>query len=105
MHILPSLFALPVGEAILPGPVVATEKWRMIHFKYRKKRSMMHVMDGYDVSQPTTRQHQVLHTHMYTYCTYVGHSGQWTLVGNKIINKQLNNYWKWRFSDKFNENY
>ncbi len=64
MYILPSLFAFLVGEAILPGPVVATEKWRMIHFKYRKKRSMMHVMDGYDVSQPTTRQHQVLHTCM-----------------------------------------
>ena len=52
-------FAILVGEAILPGPLVATEKWRMIHFKYRKKPSMMHVMDGYDMSQPTTRQHQV----------------------------------------------
>ncbi len=75
MYILPSLFALLVGEAILPGPVVATEKWRMIHFKYRKKRSMMHVMDGYDVSQPTTRQHQVLHT-----CIHIVH--MWDTVGH-----------------------
>ncbi len=43
------------GEPILPEPRSATECWRMIHFKYKKNRGMMHVMDGYDFA---TERHQ-----------------------------------------------
>lgn len=55
-------FSLPpshAAEAILPIPAVTTEKWRMIHFKHKKKRSMMHVLDGYDITQPSSKQQHV----------------------------------------------
>lgn len=48
----------PSGEAILPLPVVSTENWRMIHFKYKKKRSIMHVQDGFEVASPMKQQQQ-----------------------------------------------
>ena len=38
----------PPGEPVVPPPRVASEQWRMIHFKYRKTRTMALLIDGFD---------------------------------------------------------
>lgn len=53
------LFSVIAGEAILPLPVVSSENWRMIHFKHKKKRTMMHILDGYEITQPSSKQQHV----------------------------------------------
>ncbi|KAL5474914.1 hypothetical protein EMCRGX_G026941 [Ephydatia muelleri] len=37
-----------LGEPVVPPPRVASEQWRMIHFKYRKTRTMALLIDGFD---------------------------------------------------------
>ena len=36
------------GESVVPPPRMASEQWRMIHFKYRKTRTMALLIDGFD---------------------------------------------------------
>ena len=57
-----------LGEAVVPKPRSADEKWCMIHFKYSRKRYVRRMVDGFDsvshkdysVSGPTIRQDDLM---------------------------------------------
>ena len=54
-----------LGEAVVPKPRSAGEKWCMIHFKYNRKRYVRRMVDGFDavahnVSGPTIRQDDLM---------------------------------------------
>ena len=48
-----------LGEAILPLPWEANEGWRLVHFKYKKHRSMCHTRDGYDLASDKPASHSL----------------------------------------------
>ena len=48
-----------LGEAILPLPWEANEGWRLVHFKYKKHRSMCHTRDGYDLASDKATSHSL----------------------------------------------
>jgi hypothetical protein len=54
----------------------------MIHFKYKKKRSMMHVQDGFEVASPPKQQHVSGHLQLR------GSRGRWAGGGAERIKRR-----------------